>query len=175
MKVHVTLGLVTMILAGAAAAGADKADEVQALSSARLTLTDAIRLAEKEGNGKAVDAEIESAKAGQAQYAVEVLSSDGKKLTEYKLDADTGKILGTKNESIEKVFTRVKPHDLQTAQTSLAGAIRAAEQKTGGKVIDAETEGSGAKLQYDLKVAMADGKTEKVKIDGTTGKVASAK
>ena len=173
MKSTVTLGIVTMILAAAGAA-ANNADEVQALSSAKLSLTDAIKIAEKEGNGKAVDAEIESAKAGHAQYTVEVLSSDGKKLTEYKLDASTGKITGTTNEAVEKVFTRVKPHELQSAQTSLAGAIRAAEQKTGGKVIDAETEGSGAKLRYDLKVAQADGKTEQVKIDGTTGKVASA-
>ena len=174
MKSSVTLGLVTMILAAGGAA-ANSSDAVQALSSAKLSLTDAIGIAEKEGNGKAVDAEIESAKAGQAQYAVEVLSSDGKQLTEYKLDANTGKIQGTSKEKLEKVFSRLKPQDLQSAQTSLAGAIRAAEQKTGGKVIDAETEGSGAKLRYDLKVAQADGKTEQVKIDGTTGKVASAK
>ncbi len=173
MNSKIVLGFVAMMLAGGAAA-ANNGDEVKALHNAKLSLTDAIKIAEKEGNGKAVDAEID-AKSGQAQYAVEVLSSDGKKLTEYKLDADTGKILGTSNESVEKVFTRVKPQDLQNAQTSLAGAIRAAEQKAGGKVIDAETEGSGAKLRYDLKVAKADGTTEKVKIDGTTGKVASAK
>ncbi len=173
MKSSLILGVVAMIFAGGAATAND-ADQVQALNSAKLSLTDAIRMAEKEGNGKAVDAEIEATK-GQTQYAVEVLSSDGKKLTEYKLDANTGKIQGTSNESVEKVFTRVKPQDLQNAQTSLAGAIRTAEQKTGGKVIDASTEGSGAKLRYDLKVAQADGKTEKVKIDGTTGKVASAK
>jgi uncharacterized membrane protein YkoI len=102
-----------------------------------------------------------------------VLSTDGTKLTEYTLDANTGKVAKASNEPLEKLTTRVKPADLQQVQTSLSSAIHSAEQHTGGKVIDAETEGSGSHIRYELKVAMADGKTDKIKIDGSTGKVAS--
>ena len=125
----------------------------------------------KEGSGNAVDAELEAGKA--PHYAVEVLSSDGKKLTEYKLDANTGKVLKASSEPLEKLVTRVKPADIHNAQTTLSSAIHAAEQESGGKVIDAETEGNANTLHYELKVAMANGKTEKMKIDGATGKVAA--
>jgi uncharacterized membrane protein YkoI len=167
------LGAAALLLAGGATFANDAKEDLHAMSSAKLSLTDAIRMAEKEGSGKAVGAELESAKAGTAQYAVDVLSMDGKKLTKYKLDGNTGKVEKASNEPIEKLTTRLKPSDLQQVQTSLSSAIRSAEQQTGGKVIDAETEGSGASIRYDLKVAMADGKTDKVKIDGSTGKVAS--
>jgi len=124
---------------------------------------------------RAIDAELESKKGGTAAYAVEVLSNDGKKLTEYKLDVNTGHTRAAKNESIEKIFTRAKPQDIASAPTSLIDAIAAAEQHTGGKVIDAETESSGSQMRYDLKVAKPDGSTEKVKIEAATGKVVSAK
>jgi uncharacterized membrane protein YkoI len=77
------------------------------------------------------------------------------------------------NEAIEKVFTRIKPRDIESAQTSLTTAIESAERQTGGKVIDAETEKHGDQVRYDLKVASADGSSQEVKIDGATGKVAS--
>jgi len=173
MKSTLVLGTAALMLAGGATFANDAKDDVHSMSTAKLSLTDAIRMAEKEGGGKALDAELASHKSGHPQYAVEVLSSDGKKLTEYTLDGNTGKVEKASNEPIEKLTTRAKPEDLQQVQTSLSSAIRSAEQQTGGKVIDAETEGSGSSIRYDLNVAMADGKTEKIKIDGSTGKVAS--
>jgi uncharacterized membrane protein YkoI len=173
MNAKIVIGAIALSLAAGAGYAASKAD-MRALGSAKLSLTDAIQAAEKEGNGRAVDADVET-KQGGARYAVEVLSSDGKKLTEYKLNADTGKVEATRNEPIEKMVKRAKPEDLQNVKTSLTEAIRAAEQETSGKVIGAQTEGSGANIRYDLKVAKPDGKTEKVKISGATGKVDSAK
>ena len=104
-------------------------------NSAKLSLKDAIAMAEKQGNGKAIDAEIES-KGATAAYAVEVLSNDGKTLMEYKLDVNTGQTRDSKNEAIEKIFTRAKPQDIASAATSLSDAITVAEQQTGGKVIE---------------------------------------
>lgn len=173
MKPTLVLGAAALMLAGGAAYAGDAKQDLAAMSSAKLSLTDAIRMAEKEGSGKAVDAELESAKAAHPTYEVKVLSTDGKKLTKYILDGDTGKVAKASNEPIEKLAMRAKPEDLQTVQTSLSTAIRSAEQQTGGKVIEASTEGSGTSIRYDLKVAMADGKTNSIKIDGSTGKVAS--
>jgi uncharacterized membrane protein YkoI len=172
MKTTLFLTAAALVLAGGAIFADDAKEDLQALHNAKLSLTDAIRMAEKEGGGQAIEAELESDN-GHARYDVEVLSSDGKKLTEYKLDANTGKIEKASNEPLEKLVERVKPEDLQKVQTSLSAAIHSAEQQTGGKVVDAETEGSGNDIRYELEIAMADGTTSKLKVDASTGKVAS--
>ena len=172
MKYQVIAGALVFVAAGMSVSAGDKKD-AQAATDSKITLTEAIHTAEKAGMGKAVDAEVEGAKGGHARYTVEVLSSDGKKLTEYTVNANTGKVEKTSNEPLEKLVTRVKPDDLQSAQTTLTAAIREAEQQTGGQVIDAETGASNGSLHYELKVATADGKTDKVKVDGTTGKIAT--
>ena len=172
MKYHVIAGALVFAAATLSVSAADKKD-AQAASDSKISLTEAIHTAEKAGMGKAVDAEVEGSKGGHARYQVEVLSSDGKKLTEYTINANTGKVEKTNNEALEKLVTRVKPDDLQSTQTTLTAAIREAEQQTGGKVIDAETGASDGSLHYELKVAMADGKTDKVKVDGSTGKIST--
>jgi uncharacterized membrane protein YkoI len=171
MKSTVVVGTVALILAASAASAAKAKHDLNVLADVKVSLTDAIRIAEQEGNGKAVDAQLEAGKA--PHYAVEVLSGDGKKLTEYKLDANTGKVVKASSEPLEKMLTRVKPDDIQNAQTSLTSAIQTAEKGSGGKVINAETEGNANTLHYELKLAMADGKTEKMKIDGATGQVSA--
>ena len=172
MKYPVIAAALVFVAAGMAASAEDRKD-AQAVSDSKISLTEAIHAAEKAGGGRAVDAEIEGSKGGHARYEVEVLSSDGKKLTEYTINASTGKVEKTSNEAVEKLMTRVTPDDLQAAETTLTAAIREAEQQTGGKVIDAETGARGGALHYELKVAMADGKTDKVKVDGATGKIAT--
>lgn len=172
MKYPLMLGAFVFVAASMAATAGD-AKDAKAASASNLSLTEAIHTAEKAGMGKAVDAEMEGGKGGHARYQVEVLSSDGKKLTEYTINANTGKVEKTNNEAVEKLFTRVKPDDLQSTQTTLTAAIREAEQQTGGKVIDAETGASNGALHYEMKVAMANGKTDKVKVDGATGKIAT--
>jgi uncharacterized membrane protein YkoI len=164
---------VAMITASATAAANDADEDARAAANAQISLTEAIHAAEKADGGKAVEAELEGSKRGQARYMVEVLSTDGKKLTEYTINASTGKVERTESEPVEKLLTRVQPNDLQTTQTTLISAIREAEQHTNGKVIDAETETDDGALHYELKVAMADGKTSKVKVDGATGKIAT--
>jgi uncharacterized membrane protein YkoI len=148
--------------------------EAQAINSAKLSLTDAIDIAQKQGNGMATDAEFDVERGSAARYEVKVLSSDGAKLTEYHLDANTGKVTRTDNEAFEKAFERLKPQDIQAAPISLSRAIATAEQRAGGKAIDAEIERSGDQVHYEITVASADGKTQEVNVSGQDGKVALA-
>jgi uncharacterized membrane protein YkoI len=165
-------------LAMAAVAGLAQADdaksELQTLDSAKVSLTDAIQKAEQEGMGKAIDVEIESDRGQQPHYAVEVLSSDGKTITEYEVDAMTGTISGARTERFENVFKRTQSRDLAQAetQTSLTQAISTAESQSGGKAIEAETEREDARVRYEIKIAQADGSTEELEVDGASGKVA---
>jgi uncharacterized membrane protein YkoI len=142
---------------------------MQALSRAKLSLTQAIEAAERQGEGKAIEAEFEARDNQASRYEVKVLGRD--KLTEYTLDADTGKVLETSNEPIEKLFTRLEPDDVRGARTTLAQAIGIAEQHTNGKVIDAEVDREGDSVRYDLTVARSDGGERELEIDAATGKI----
>ena len=138
--------------------------EVQAIQNMKVSLSQAIDTAEKQGQGKAIDAEFErSGNAGY--YSVKVLSNDNSKLTEYKIDGNSGQVTGTDNEPVEKFFTRLKPADLQNAHTSLKQALATAEKQVSGKAIDAEVEREGSGVQYKITVANGD-RTQDVKVDG---------
>jgi uncharacterized membrane protein YkoI len=171
--------LLAALALGCAVTGAQAADkaatEDATLSNAKVSLTQAIGIAEKEGSGQAIAADYVAKKGTMGQYDIKVLSSDGTKLTKYRVNSSTGKVTKASDEAFEKMFTRIKPNELQTAPTSLKGAITAAESQAGGKAVDADTDRSGDSVRYTVKVAKADGTTEKVKVNGADGKVASAK
>lgn len=157
------------LMAGAHITLAASPSEMQALSRAKLSLTQAIEAAERQGEGKAIEAEFEAGDNQASRYEVKVLGRD--KLVSYTLDADTGKVLETSNEAIEKLFTRLEPDDVRGARTTLAQAIGIAEQHTNGKVIEAEVDREGDSVRYDLTVARSDGGERELEIDAANGKI----
>lgn len=172
----------TALLAAAAlgfamtgAQAADAAREDATLSNAKVSLTSAIGIAEQQGSGQAVSADYLPKKGKMGHYAVKVLSNDGTKLTEYRVSPATGKVTEASNEPFEKMFTRIKPESLENAPTSLKSAIKTAEAQSGGKAVDADADRDGDQVRYTVKIAMADGTTQKIKVNGADGKVASAK
>jgi uncharacterized membrane protein YkoI len=178
MTIKATALLAALAL-GFAVTGAQAADKAASedatLSKAKVSLTQAIGIAEKQGSGQAISADYVASKGKMGNYDIKVLSSDGSKLTKYRVSPSTGKIAEASNEPFQKVFTRIKPADLQNAPTSLKSAITTAESQSGGMAVDADTDRSGNTVRYTVKIAKADGSTEKVKVDGESGKVASAK
>lgn len=177
MTIKVTALLAAFAL-GVAVTGAQAvtsaAHEEQTLSDAKVALTQAIGIAEKQGSGQAVSADYKAKHGSMGHYDIRVLSSDGSKLTRYRVNSNTGKITEASSEPFQKYFTRIKATDLQNAPTSLKSAITTAESQSGGKAVVADTDHTGDTVQYTVKVAKADGTTEKVKVNGADGKVASA-
>jgi uncharacterized membrane protein YkoI len=57
----------------------------------------------------------------------------------------------------------------------LTRAITTAETRSGGKAKEATVNRDGDQVQYDVEVVKLDGSSEKLKINGADGKVASAK
>ena len=172
------IALAVALAMGCAVTGAQAANparEDATLSNAKVSLNDAINLAEKQGSGQAVTADYTPKKGTMGHYDVKVLSNDGTKLTEYRVSTATGKVTKASNEPFEKMFTRIKPDALASAPTSLKGAIKTAEAQSGGKAVDADADKDGDTVRYTVKVAKADGTTEKVKVNGADGKIASAK
>ena len=56
------------------------------------------------------------------------------------------------------------------AKISLIEAIKAAEQKTGGKAMEAELDDESNTVQFEIEI-LKDGKIHEVLVDGKTGKV----
>lgn len=173
-KVTALLGALALGLAVTGAQATNAADEEQTLSNAKVSLTQAIGIAEKQGSGQAVSADYKPKSGGMGDYDVRVLSGDGKKLTSYRVNPNTGKVTQASREPFQKLFTHIKPTDLQNAPTSLKSAISTAESQSGGKAVNADTDRTGDTVRYTVKVAKADGTSEKVQVNGADGKVASA-
>jgi uncharacterized membrane protein YkoI len=146
----------------------------QSLAGTKVSLLDAIRTAEKEGNGLAVGADYEFKGGNPPYYEVKVLSNDGDKLTRYELDPATGKVKDSSDAKLEKLLTRIKPVSLRNAQTPLTHAIRTAEERAHGRAYSADVDRDGDQVKYTVKVVRHDGTEEKVKVNGADGKVASA-
>jgi uncharacterized membrane protein YkoI len=175
-KVTAVVASLVMGLSVAGAQATDKAAREDAtLSNAKVSLIQAIAIAEKQGSGQAVTADYAPKSGKMGHYDIKVLSSDGAKLTKYEISPATGKVTEASNEAFEKMFTMVKPADLQNAPTSLKSAITAAEAQSGGKAVDADTDRKNNSVRYTVKVAKADGTTEKINVNGADGKVAMAK
>jgi uncharacterized membrane protein YkoI len=71
-------------------------------------------------------------------------------------------------ESKEKEANELKL--FSQAKISLAEAIKAAEQKTGGKAMEAELDDESNTVQFEIDI-LKDGKIHEVIVDGITGKV----
>ena len=166
---------ITVGCAATASYAAGVAHEDELRSHARVTLNQAITVAEEQGSGEAIDAGYIPKSGAIGMYDVKVLSMDGKKLLDFNINPEDGRVLKATRERAGKLFTRVKLADLQNVQTPLKGAIKAAEAQTGGKVMTAETDRQGDTVRYTVKVAMADGTTQTIKVNGADGKVASAR
>jgi len=174
-KATALLRAITVGCAVTASYAADPAREDAMLSHAKMSMNQAITVAEEQGSGQAIDAGYIPKSGTMGIYDVKVLSMDGKKLLDFNINPENGRVLKATRERFENVFTRIKPADLQNAQTPLKGAIKTAEAQTGGKAVMANTDRHGDAVRYTVKVVMADGTTETIKVNGADGNVASAK
>lgn len=177
MKSKATV-LLTAIAVGSAVTAsyaAQPARESEMLSHAKISMNQAITVAEEQGRGQAIDANYIPKSDDMGMYDVKVLSMDGKKLLDFNINPQNGRVLKATRERAGKLFTRIEPADLEKAQTPLKGAIKAAEAQTGGKAVMADTDRQGDSVRYTVKVVMTDGTSQTIKVNGADGKVASAR
>jgi|SRR5579863_8730275 len=179
MKIQIPAAALAAAVASWLAVGAVQASqsaihEARSIEHAKVSITEAIRTAEKKGAGQAISAEYVFKNGRAAFYEVKVLANDGQKLTRYDLDPNTGDVKEASNEQFEKVFTRIKPTSIRNAPTSLTRAIATAEARAGGKATAASVDRDGDQVKYTVTIPKLDGTTEKIKINGADGKVASA-
>jgi uncharacterized membrane protein YkoI len=149
------------------AAPAGSTDKYAAIRDAKVTMAQAVEVAERTGGqGKAIDVEFERPSGSEpAHYEIKVVYPDGK-LVEHKVDANAGTVLKSENQPFERYFTRLKPADFQAAKASLREAVKAAEGSVGNsaRAVEAEVEKDGSAVIYEIELASASGKHE-VRID----------
>src|ERR1700761_11358 len=88
--------LLAAITVGCAVTGsyaANAAREDAVLSTARVSMNQAITVSEEQGSGQAIDAEYIPKSGSLGMYDVKVLSMDGKKLLDFNINPENGRVL----------------------------------------------------------------------------------
>lgn len=147
--------------------------EMKAFAGAKVPLIDAIAAAEKHSNGKALDVSFETNR-GHPAYKVKTYQNGT--VWEGMVDATSGQVVGqgkTIEESKLDREDKAEIDGLKGAKTSLADAVKTAEQKVGGKAIDAGLEETGGKVAFEMEI-VKNGRTQRMMVDPQRGQIASA-
>ena len=152
---------------------ASSSEALSAMQS-KISLTQAINIAKQNAKGDLVSAEFDydddGKNKGTGKYKVELVSNGTS--YEVKMDANTGKVLKTKQEKLDKKEL-AEYNAMKQAKVSLTSAMQKAAQSLNGKVISAEFELEKGQSVYDIEV-LKENQIYDVSIDANTGKVLSS-
>ena len=152
---------------------ASSSEALSAMQS-KISLTQAINIAKQNAKGDLVSAEFDYDDDGKnkdaGKYEVEFVSNGTS--YEVKIDANTGKVLKTKQEKLDKKEL-AEYNAMKQAKVTLTSAMQKAAQSLNGKVISAEFELEKGKPVYDIEVVKGN-QVYDVSIDANTGKVLSS-
>ena len=145
-------------------------EAVSAMQS-KVTLMQAIDIAKQNAKGDLVSAKFDyDDDDTTSEYEVELVANGTS--YEVKIDANTGKVLKTKQESLDKK-DMAEYSAMKQAKVSLTSAMQTASQSVNGKVISAEFELEKGQSIYDIEVVKGNQKYD-VSVDANTGKVLSS-
>lgn len=150
-------------------------EAVSAMQS-KISLTQAIDIAKQNAKGDLVSAEFDyddddGKGAATSEYEVEFISNG--KSYEVKIDANTGKVIETEEEKLDKE-DMAEYSAMKQAKVTLASAMQKATQSVNGKVIGVEFELEKGQALYDIEI-VKDNQIYDVSIDANTGNVLSSK
>ncbi|WP_350560787.1 PepSY domain-containing protein [Psychrobacter sp. CAL346-MNA-CIBAN-0220] len=154
-------------------AATNSSEAVSAMQS-KISLAQAIEIAKQNAKGDVVSAKFDydndkkSTRTGK--YEVEFVSNGT--AYEVKIDANTGKVLKTEQEKLDKE-DMAEYSAMKQAKVTLASAMQKAAQSVNGKVIGAEFELEKGQSVYDIEVVKGN-QIYDVSIDANTGKVLSS-
>ncbi len=150
-------------------------EAISAMQS-KISLTQAIDIAKQNAKGDLVSAEFDyeddddNKGTTTSEYEVKFISNGTS--YEVKIDANTGKVIGTDQEKLDKE-DMAEYSALMQAKVTLTSAMQKATQSVNGKVIGVEFELEKGQALYDIEV-VKDNQIYDVSIDANTGKVLSS-
>ena len=168
------LGIGTLAIASGqipAVSGVETTDAV-AIAKSKISLEQAITIAQKTVNGDLISAEFDQNDymAG-GEYEVKFVTAGVEH--EVKIDANTGKVLETKQEQMEQDDI-AEYNAMKQAQITLIQAMRQATQSDNGKIIEAKFDFDNGIPAYEIEIAKGI-EIHKLVIDSMTGKVISSR
>ncbi len=126
--------------------------EIQAFNAAKLSLPQAIAAVQKQSHGKVLDMTFET-KSGTPMYDATVWANNAEQM--WSVDANTGKVTKSTEAPMPQAKLdqqdKTELHGVKSAKIDLSQAVRAAEQKSGGKAIDAGIQASNGIASYDVQ------------------------
>ena len=148
----------------------DTRARADALSEAKVSMSQAIHTAQRHSHGKALFARFEL-RHGNPYYLIRTYQHG--QVWDGLVNADTGRIAGKGMmvpESKLDPAQMKEVHDLSSAHTSLTEAVARAQRHEGGRVLQAAlTENADGQVGYDLQV-VHDGKIRTAMINPQSGK-----
>ncbi|AMN67482.1 PepSY domain-containing protein [Psychrobacter sp. P11G5] len=154
----------------------ESSEAISAMQS-KISLSQAIEIAKQNAKGDLVSAGFDydddddnGKGAVTGEYEVEFVSNGT--AYEVKIDANTGKVLKTEQEKLDKE-DMAEYSAMKQAKVTLTRAMQKAAQSVNGKVISAEFELEKGQSVYDIEVVKGN-QIYDVSIDANTGKVLSS-
>lgn len=147
--------------------------ETAALLEARVTLSDAISVAQKTiPGGKAVDADVATTRDGKVIYSIELTKDDVHNLRKVSVDMQDGSVIGVTEKTVAaKDLQRMKA--VEQAKITMPEAIAiAAKQLPDGIVAAAEAKPRGGQVVYVVDIEQK-GLLYVVHVDLDSGQVLS--
>jgi uncharacterized membrane protein YkoI len=157
------------ILALAAAAFMQIPASAQMPQPPVIGLTRALAIAERATGGRVMEAELEY-RRGKPVYEIEVMGNRG--LRKLKIDADSGRLLGSSPLRLKSLWARWFKTDeyRQAGQArSLAPLLVDLERHTRGSVRDVSFDVEAGRAHYEIEIATPAGVTD-LQLDALTGK-----
>jgi uncharacterized membrane protein YkoI len=150
--------------------------EMRQTEQVKLTVTDAIVLAEQRAGGKVVQASL-LLRGGDASYTVVALPHVGE-VWRGSVDANSGTLIDERVTPLKDAAAidqvdPTKPKLAEQARLPLPQAVEQAEVKSGGRVFDASLENANGRPVYQMQVVRGDD-VEDLVVDPADGVVTSA-
>ena len=147
-----------------------KMTDAAAVVQSKISLQQAILIASKTVQGDVVSAEFEkNDHTAGGEYEVKFVGNGVEH--EVNIDANTGKVLKTKQEKLD-TDDMAEYSAMKQSKMTLTQAIQKATQTVNGRVLEAEFDVDNGKSIYEVKIANGT-QVNKIAIDSMTGQVIS--
>lgn len=147
-----------------------KTSDAAAIAKSKISLNQAIIIAQKVAKGDLISAEFDQNDYGAGgKYEIKFVSNGME--NEVKIDADTGKILKTKQEGMDQDDIE-EYNAMKKSGLSLTQAMQQATKTIPGKIIEAEFDFDHGVPTYKIEIAQSS-QVHKLVIDSNKGEVLS--
>lgn len=128
-----------------------KVSDASAIAKSKISLEQAISIAQKIGKGDLISAEFDQNDyTSGGSFEIKFVSNDTEH--EVKIDASTGEVLKTKQEKLDA--EDIAEHKImKQAKINLIQAMQKATQSVSGKVVNAELDLEGGEPVYQIEIA----------------------